>query len=991
MGGCCAHAPGTLGPAASRGEMVDGITSSDSREAKSNGSSCGGGDFSELTAGDEGAEGTRTSVFQVLRAGGAQESCSTPPVEKGGTTVDVEKLLRVLEVAVEREYADGLRDRFNASNEYRENAESLHSSLAESATSVHCLPESAFSKSCFNNSSTGAGESCSLEQENGGSTNNHGLCEGKQGTGSDWAERVEVALESMHHMQRRDPNSELKARNTKQIVGDKTLGNFERILQQILTLESEEKSAQPRPASPCRSQPDVLTEFDDYPRGSSDTNSEEAERDRKTVCSIPVINSIFPTNQAGTTTFLSLGVVQRGEKQGAIPTSCLFEGSVRLDKSDSTTDQARQISHRPIESLSSSFETDQSGAGGVDDSYANWLDRHSKELGWKNRRMANLSEHETCIREHGPCTEGESKVGLSGLKLLQRQVNGFDSDCRRSWTSQGDLAEFEFHTRDDQRTSTTHLKGGEPSRRNAESVDDLETNCSTSARGQGIQEHVLKFCSFQPGEHGQGSFKFPDIQLENNYSASLRNAIQIRNPSYFFPRNNIQHLQDWARADLSDRAKVELGRSCNPAITDIAPIQSTSPRCASEYGGAKILRNPHLLLETQSNGSRGRSKLNSRVETPKSVLSGGRAPESNTNHREKVKVCVRMRPFNDLEKICPLRQLLCVMGEKVIVKEYDRPPLRRSIDSSDTDLLEFRVDCVVDDSYLQKFRAEKKEDSQTRMFESIGVPCLEFALDGYNTTVLAYGPVGTGKTYTMMGDGFENGSGLMPRLAKELMNQLKKEFEGEFEVQVSYLEIYQEKIRDLLAAQKLELQDSRCGSMRNCTSSCFDCSEESTYENSVDYDTTSHASFCVGTPRSWRSERIPSVYFDNPFPKKGNLRVREHPVTGPYVEGLLWKNVTTWQDLEAVMLQGAAKRTLAPTPLNKLSSRGHTLFTIKLIRGGRRFVNGCPNSSFSVINLVDLAGTEKPQSAKKAPLERLDESRYINRSIAQLNDVYSIF
>ncbi|CAM6088442.1 unnamed protein product [Calypogeia fissa] len=117
MGGCCAHAPGTLGPAASRGAMVDGITSSDSREDKSNGSSCGGDDFSELTAG---AEGTRTSVFQVLRAGGAQESCSTPPVEKRGTTVDVEKLLRVLEVAVEREYADGLRDRFNASNEYRE-------------------------------------------------------------------------------------------------------------------------------------------------------------------------------------------------------------------------------------------------------------------------------------------------------------------------------------------------------------------------------------------------------------------------------------------------------------------------------------------------------------------------------------------------------------------------------------------------------------------------------------------------------------------------------------------------------------------------------------------------------------------------------------------------------------------------------------------------------------------------------------------------------
>lgn len=150
--------------------------------------------------------------------------------------------------------------------------------------------------------------------------------------------------------------------------------------------------------------------------------------------------------------------------------------------------------------------------------------------------------------------------------------------------------------------------------------------------------------------------------------------------------------------------------------------------------------------------------------------------------------------------------------------------------------------------------------------------------------------------------------------------------------QVSYLEIYQEKIRDLLVLPKLELDASRCGSMRGCAATCFDCYEESTFMNSVDYDTRSNTSSFAGTPRSWRAEKIPSVYFDTPVQNKEYLKVREHPVSGPYVEGLLWKNVTTWRDLEAVMLQGAANRTITTTPLNKLSSRGHTLLSIKLIR-----------------------------------------------------------
>lgn len=55
-------------------------------------------------------------------------------------------------------------------------------------------------------------------------------------------------------------------------------------------------------------------------------------------------------------------------------------------------------------------------------------------------------------------------------------------------------------------------------------------------------------------------------------------------------------------------------------------------------------------------------------------------------------------------------------------------------------------------------------------------------------------------------------------------------------------------------------------------------------------------------------------------------------MTGPYVEGLIWKDVTTIGEMDKLLKQGAANRTLGNTNTQRLSSRGHTLFTIKLMK-----------------------------------------------------------
>lgn len=219
-----------------------------------------------------------------------------------------------------------------------------------------------------------------------------------------------------------------------------------------------------------------------------------------------------------------------------------------------------------------------------------------------------------------------------------------------------------------------------------------------------------------------------------------------------------------------------------------------------------------------------------------------------------------------------------------------------------------------------------KEDSnyagQNNLFDDLGAPLLDNAFEGYNNCIFAYGQTGSGKSYSMMGYGKE--VGIIPMICQDMFNRIQAiQSDGvtKCTVEVSYLEIYNERVRDLL----------------------------------------------------------------NPS-TKGNLRVREHPSTGPYVEDLAKLVVSGFQEIEHLMDEGNKARTVAATNMNETSSRSHAVFTLMLTQKKLDTQTKMEAEKVAKISLVDLAGSERANSTG-ATGARLKEGAEINRSLSTLGRV----
>uniref|UniRef100_A0A8C1A498 Kinesin family member 13Bb n=1 Tax=Cyprinus carpio carpio TaxID=630221 RepID=A0A8C1A498_CYPCA len=213
---------------------------------------------------------------------------------------------------------------------------------------------------------------------------------------------------------------------------------------------------------------------------------------------------------------------------------------------------------------------------------------------------------------------------------------------------------------------------------------------------------------------------------------------------------------------------------------------------------------------------------------------------------------------------------------------------------------------------------------QDVVFQCLGESLLDSAFQGYNACIFAYGQTGSGKSYTMMGAAEQ--PGLIPRLCSSLFQRtVQEQREGEsFTVEVSYMEIYNEKVRDLL----------------------------------------------------------------EPKGSRQALRVREHKVLGPYVDGLSRLAVTSYKDIESLMSEGNKSRTVAATNMNEESSRSHAVFNIILTHTLRDLKTGTSGEKVSKLSLVDLAGSERADKTG-AGGERLKEGSNINRSLTTLGLVIS--
>ena len=95
---------------------------------------------------------------------------------------------------------------------------------------------------------------------------------------------------------------------------------------------------------------------------------------------------------------------------------------------------------------------------------------------------------------------------------------------------------------------------------------------------------------------------------------------------------------------------------------------------------------------------------------------------------------------------------------------------------------------------------------------------------------------------------------------------------------------------------------------------------------------------------------------------KGNLRVREHPLLGPYVEDLSKLAVTSYDDIHDLMEEGNKARTVAATNMNETSSRSHAVFTIIFTQHKHDQDSGLTAEKVSKVSLVDLAGSERAES-----------------------------
>ncbi|NXN34143.1 KI16B protein, partial [Nycticryphes semicollaris] len=225
------------------------------------------------------------------------------------------------------------------------------------------------------------------------------------------------------------------------------------------------------------------------------------------------------------------------------------------------------------------------------------------------------------------------------------------------------------------------------------------------------------------------------------------------------------------------------------------------------------------------------------------------------------------------------------------------------------------------------FSADSKSPSfvcQEMVFKNLGTDVLKSAFEGYNACVFAYGQTGSGKSYTMMGNAGD--AGLIPRICEGLFSKISekaKRNEASFRTEVSYLEIYNERVRDLLRRKSS---------------------------------------------------------------KTNNLRIREHPKEGPYVEDLSKHLVQNYADVEELMDAGNLNRTTAATGMNDVSSRSHAIFTINFTQA--KFDSEMPCETVSKIHLVDLAGSERAD-ATGATGVRLKEGGNINKSLVTLGNVIS--
>ncbi|GEQ71748.1 hypothetical protein JCM33374_g5434 [Metschnikowia sp. JCM 33374] len=238
---------------------------------------------------------------------------------------------------------------------------------------------------------------------------------------------------------------------------------------------------------------------------------------------------------------------------------------------------------------------------------------------------------------------------------------------------------------------------------------------------------------------------------------------------------------------------------------------------------------------------------------------------------------------------------------------------------------------VFDESIWSHSKSESNYHDNLLFYQKCGYNLLEHLYQGYNVCLLAYGQTGSGKTYTMMGE--NNDYGIIPLVIRDILRQRDSLIKEKIncEVTFSYVEIYNEKVRDLLGCSKV-------------------------------------------------------------------CRVREDPLSGPYIEGLTKVTIDSFEDFFSFLNGGNSLRMTASTKMNDASSRSHAVltFTLRQIRfsdemRASQSVGAPVEEMISNIKLVDLAGSERLSKTQVFnQSDRLKEGTQINKSLTVLGRCINI-
>ncbi|XP_048366028.1 centromere-associated protein E isoform X6 [Sphaerodactylus townsendi] len=265
-----------------------------------------------------------------------------------------------------------------------------------------------------------------------------------------------------------------------------------------------------------------------------------------------------------------------------------------------------------------------------------------------------------------------------------------------------------------------------------------------------------------------------------------------------------------------------------------------------------------------------------------------------------VRVCVRVRPLIERENTeAGDKETVVWKSEKFSISQVDGTKF-------------FTFDRV--------FHAE---ESTSTVYKEVADPIIKSAVQGYNGTIFAYGQTASGKTYTMLGT--ESSPGILPMAIEDVFKTICSIPDREFLLRISYMEIHNETIKDLLCS--------------NIT-------------------------------------------------KKKPLIIREDISRTIYVEDLIEEVVVSPEEVMRWLQKGEKSRHYGETKMNARSSRSHTIFRM-IIESKERdsSSSNCDGAVMvSHLNLVDLAGSERASQTGTDGI-RFKEGCNINRSLLTLGQV----